>query len=387
MGDLEALKEYATPRQIEYIDAVIEHGSNRQAAAALGVASTSVDRSLNSLRQTAARLGHAPGHFVNGVAPGFLMGKVTVQRAADGSVERTWERQSPEAIEMQAAMRAFVDGLKEEIIPVAASPAPIGGSDDLCNLITFTDYHMGMKAAASETGGDWDLDIAERTLCGSMALMIDRAPSAAHAVVNIQGDMLHTDGLLPVTPTHGHVLDAAGSYRHMVRTAARSIRALVALALAKHQTVHLVIAEGNHDEAGSMILAEMFALLYENEPRVTVNDSELPFYVHRFGDVMLAFHHGHKVKNEQLPLLFAAQFPRIWGETTKRFAHCGHRHHVDEKEYNGMTVVQHPTLAARDAYAARGGWIAERASQCITYHKRFGVVGRTVVCPEMLEAA
>jgi hypothetical protein len=26
-----------------------------------------------------------------------------------------------------------------------------------------------------------------------------------------------------------------------------------------------------------------------------------------------------------------------------------------------MTVLQHPTLAARDAYAARGGWHAERA--------------------------
>jgi hypothetical protein len=52
---------------------------------------------------------------------------------------------------------------------------------------------------------------------------------------------------------------------------------------------------------------------------------------------------------------------------------------------NGVTVVQHPTLAARDAYAARGGWIADRAAQAITYHKRFGQVGRVMVCPEMVE--
>jgi hypothetical protein len=99
---------------------------------------------------------------------------------------------------------------------------------------------------------------------------------------------------------------------------------------------------------------------------------------------MLGVHHGHKVKNEALPLLFAAQFPEVWGRTTKREIHCGHRHHRDEKEYNGGTVVQHPTLAARDAYAARGGWIAERAAWAMTYHKAFGPVGRVCISPEML---
>ena len=49
-----------------------------------------------------------------------------------------------------------------------------------------------------------------------------------------------------------------------------------------------------------------------------------------------------------------------------------------------MTVTQHPTLAARDAYAARGGWIAERHVTSITYHSEFGLVARSIVTPEML---
>ena len=88
-----------------------------------------------------------------------------------------------------------------------------------------------------------------------------------------------------------------------------------------------------------------------------------------------------------LTMLFAAQFPKMWGTTSKRYAHCGHRHHVDEKEYAGMTVTQHPTLAARDAHSARGGWISERAAALVTYHEKFGQVARTIVCPEMFEAA
>jgi hypothetical protein len=102
---------------------------------------------------------------------------------------------------------------------------------------------------------------------------------------------------------------------------------------------------------------------------------------------MLAFHHGHKKKNDQLPILFASQYPGIWGATTKRYAHTGHRHHGEAKEHSGMTVTQHPTLAARDAYAARGGWISERQASAITYHSHYGRVGEVVVCPEMLEAA
>jgi hypothetical protein len=128
----------------------------------------------------------------------------------------------------------------------------------------------------------------------------------------------------------------------------------------------------------------MFEALYEDESRLTVNSSELPYYVFEWGETMLGFHHGHKVKNEQLPLLFAAQFPEAWGRTKRRAVHCGHRHHCDEKEYNGVTVVQHPTIAARDAYAARGGWIADRAVQSITYSKKYGQVGRVFVTPEML---
>ncbi len=102
---------------------------------------------------------------------------------------------------------------------------------------------------------------------------------------------------------------------------------------------------------------------------------------------MLCWHHGHMKKNDQLPLLFAAQYPSIWGVTSKRYAHTGHRHHHEEKEHSGMTVIQHPTLAARDAYAARGGWVAERQATAMTFHAKYGLVARNTVTPEMLEAA
>lgn len=380
------LKEYATDKQAAYIDAINEHGGMRPAAAVLGVDHSALSHAMRRVEANAARRGYAPGHFEHGVAPGYQMGKVTVQRGADGSVERVWERQSPGGARWREGMEAAIAAMCESIPPAPPVSAPTAANDDLCNLYTYSDFHLGMLAQQEEGGANWDIKIAEATLVGSFRLMLQQSPPAHTAVVNIQGDMLHSDGLLPVTPAHRHVLDQDGRFSRIVATAIRAIRALVRMALEKHVEVHLVICEGNHDEASSVWLRLLFAALYEGEPRITVNASELPFYVFEWGEMMLGFHHGHKVKNEQLPLLFAAQFPEVWGRTKKRAIHCGHRHHVDEKEYNGVTVVQHPTIAARDAYAARGGWIADRAVQSITYSKRFGQVGRVFVTPEMLAA-
>lgn len=382
MIDAETLKPHASERQLQYLEAVTEHGSENAAANALGINPRTLQKSLRSLEQRAARMGHAPGHFTNGVAPGYIMGKVTVHRDADGVVKNTWERQSPDSVAFQEAMQAAYEAMSQELPRVAPVAYTGHARADLCNLYTFTDYHLGMLAWGVECGADWDLKIAESALWTGFEKMVIASPEADTAVLNIQGDFLHSDGLLPVTPAHKNVLDQDGRFSKIVSAAIRILRRLIDHALAKHKTVHLLIVEGNHDEASSVWLRQMFAALYENEPRLTVNDSELPYYVYRHGDVMLAFHHGHKVKNEQLPGLFAAQFSRMWGETTKRYCHTGHRHHLDEKEYSGMIVTQHPTLSARDAYAARGGWIAERAALAITYHKTAGQYGRTYISPE-----
>ena len=360
-----------------------QHETLVAAAASLGIPRGTFE---HRLRVAAAR-GFAPGHFDNGTAPGYRMGKVTVQRGPDGSVERTWERQSPDKELLQEALRAAVEAMAGEVQPCAPVAVPGVTLEHLLTLYTFTDYHVGMMAWHREGGADWDVKIAEETGIKAMAALVEGAPRSHTAVVNVQGDFLHFDGLSAVTPQHGHVLDADSRFSKVVDVAIRLIRNLVAQALAKHDRVILLIAEGNHDLASSLWLRKLFGALYELEPRVTVHDSELPYYAIRWGKVMLGFHHGHLRKNDQLPALFAAQFRQMWGQCEKVAIHTGHRHHREVKEHPGAEVVQHPTLAARDAYAARGGWWSERKITAITYAKDFGEVASNTVTPEMLEAA
>ena len=384
----EELYKYCTPRQKQVLEAIERLGSARAASAELGINIGGASETYICVKKKAAKAGYSPEHdFTRPVPEGYVAKGVSTYYNAEGKPSGQWVKASLSHEALVDAMREAVEGFKGEIDSTSPIVAPAASDEHLCNLYTFTDYHLGMLAWHKEGGSDWNISIAERTIIAALQQMIEQSPKAHTAVINIQGDFLHTDGKTPVTPASKHVLDADSRFPKIRKSAIRVIRSMVNMSLHRHQEVHLIIAEGNHDEEASGWLADLFSVHYEEEPRVTVNDSVLPFYVFEWGATMLGIHHGHKVKNESLPLLFAAQFPQQWGRTTRREIHCGHRHHRDEKEYNGVTVVQHPTLAARDAYAARGGWIADRAAWAITYHKRFGAVGRVMITTEMLEAS
>lgn len=380
----ENLLKFATLRQAELVRAWWEHGSQRKAAEALGVSPRLIHQAMERVKEKAAREGYAPGHWDAGVAPGYVMGKVTVHRTPKGVVQ-VWERQNPDDARRQEALREAIAAVTEELPRLEPVPLPGGHRPArLCNLFTITDYHVGMLAWDKEGGDNWDLRIAEDTLASAMLFLVHAAPRARVAVINQLGDFLHFDGLEAVTPTNRHALDADSRFRKVVGAAIRILRRTIDAALATHDEVHVVMAEGNHDLASSAWLQALFATIYENEPRVTVNEAALPYYVYQHGRVMLGFHHGHMKRNDGLPLHFAASYPEIWGGTGKRYIHVGHRHHVEEKEHPGVKVVQHATLAARDAYAARGGWLSERQAIAITYDADHGEVARCTVVPEML---
>jgi hypothetical protein len=381
------LTEWAiTVRELEILEAITGHGSYRKAARSLGCSHSTVTSTLERIRARQARQDIAAHRNTEKAPVGFAIKGTTTLQDGNGAVRLQWIKTDRDEEKQAELMRLAVDALCEEIPRVGATAPKMGTLGHLCNVYTLTDCHVGAMAWDVETkSGDWDLAIAEKTLVGCFAAMVEASPRASTCIVAQLGDYLHYDSAISATtPLHGNILDADGRMPKMVKSAIRILRAVISLALAKHDKVIVLLAEGNHDISSSVWLRAMFQALYENELRVQVIDSELPYYTYQHGKTMLAWHHGHLKKNAELPLTFAAQFPKVWGSTVKRYCHTGHRHHVEEKEHSGMTVIQHPTLAARDAYAARGGWIADRQVTSITYSDKFGQVARNTVTPEML---
>lgn len=336
-----------------------------------------------------ARRGHAPEHGVDSLLPPGqkLKGVSTLTDLRTGEPVLQWVKSNEDAEQQQAALEAAIAAMGEKIPREKPRPAPARCNADLCNVYVLTDYHLGMLAWGEETGADWDTQIAEDMLVAWFSAAIAQSPASETAVFAQLGDFLHWDGMEAVTPTSKHLLDADTRFQKLVRVAIRAVRRVIGLLLAKHQKVHVLMAEGNHDMASSIWLREWLASVYEDEPRVTVDRSPDPYYCVEHGATALFFHHGHKKRMAGIDAVFAAKFREVFGRTRHAYAHMGHLHHVDVKETNLMVVEQHRTLAAPDAHASRGGWMSDRDAQVITYSARYGEVGRLRISPRMLEAA
>jgi hypothetical protein len=316
----EGLKKWATPAQARCIDAIIEaKGNMRAAARALGLHHSTVQTNVNLAKQVAAVAGYSPENDMTRPAPlGFSVKGTSSLYDEHGTLKAQWVKTRADDVAREKIIRDAFDAMSDDLPRVAAVPPParIKEADSLCNVFTITDYHMGMLAWHKEGGDDWDLKIAEDTLYRFFEAMILGAPRARLAVINQLGDFLHQDGLRAETPTSGHLVDSDGRFSKIIQAALRSLRRVIDRALETHEEVHVVMAEGNHDIVSSIWLRVMFTALYENEPRVTVNDSEIPYYAYRWGSTLLGFHHGHLAKNASLPAIFSQQFRR----TDKPFA-------------------------------------------------------------------
>lgn len=366
----------------DLIEAIEKHGSNTAAASALGMNRRTIDRRVKKLTMR----GHSPQHDMTHMVPeGYRVRGVSTYYDADGKPRGQWVKSQIDADALQAMIDAAVAGLSEEIPREPARPVPRETNGELLNQYTITDYHLGMLAWGEETGADWDLSIAEDMLVRWFAQAIALAPASRYAVFAQLGDFLHWDGLDAVTPAHHNLLDADTRFQKLVRVAIRVIRRVIRMLLDKHDVVYVLMAEGNHDPASSIWLRELLHAMYEHEPRVIVELSPDPYYCIEHGDVALFYHHGHKRKVKEIDAVFAGKFREVFGRTKFAYAHMGHLHSVDVKETPLMLIEQHRTLAAPDAYASRGGWLSGRDAQVITYHKRFGEVGRVRVSNLMVE--
>lgn len=418
----------------QLIDAFKRGLSRRNAAKELGLSERRVFQMVRDLKQKAKMNadGSIPGHHP---IPGMEISKVSMRLDRDGNPQGYNVSQTPmlagdnyvkpDSTEGGRRVRlstytgangdisgqwdirvfdekeqAYVDAKMAMLQDIAPLP-PVSlkpnlkHHSNLVNTMVLSDCHIGGLSWQPETGADWDLRIAEEMLVDAFRVMIEESPAAETCFISLLGDWLHYDLPDPLTTLSGNILSSDGRRDKMIDVAIRVAKNIVLSALALYPKVVLLIAEGNHDIVSAIWLRKLFAERFGDEPRLTVVQSPLPFYSWQFGDVFLGFHHGHMkavgnkknvaVKSaEALTAIFADEFAKEWGSSTKRYIHTGHLHTKIELEPRGAQVIQHPTLASRDDYAARHGWASLRNALCHTYHDRFGERHREIISPELI---
>jgi hypothetical protein len=342
-------------------------------------------RMLKSIEAKAAAAGFAPDHdMTHSVPEGFTVKGVSTYYNEDGIPTGQWVKSQSDR-ERQAKL--LLDAVEESATllkrfkPVAK---PRQVDEDLCSLLTITDFHLGMKAWKESDGEDWDVTIARDVFLQSIHDMVSAAPKSGTSILNQLGDFFHWDGLIPMTPTSKHILTGDDRYSKLVELTINIMTEAVHIMLKKFGRVVIVQAEGNHDLASSVWIRKYMKHRFQDDPRVSVIDNEFPYYAYLHGKTMLGFHHGHRLKMAQLQKLFASEprFREMWGQANHCYIHCGHLHHERVLEDAGATVEQHPTLATRDNYSSSHGYVSQRGAKVITYDKSDGEIHRVTVRPE-----
>lgn len=388
-AEKELLLQYAiTPRQQEFIQAWITSGSTRNAAKATNSDSGTVSRAIRNCRKRAAKYErnlHTGVSQPDGYAIKGTSSLVDYRENPEGETLLQWVKTDQDKERQLELMREAVAAMCDEIPRLPAIKSPKLTNSNLLNLYVITDYHFGMLSWAEETGEDWDITIAENLLIKWFEAAIASSPDSETGVLCNLGDMVHFDGMDAITPTGHNLLDSDTRFSKIVRIVIRCLRTVIDMLLHKHKKLIIIMAEGNHDMASSVWLREMFAAMYERDKRITIDTSPDPYYCIEHGQTSLFFHHGHKKKPASVDDVFVAKFREVFGRTKFSYAHLGHMHHTWQKETNLMIVEQHRTLAAKDAYASRGGWLSGREASCITYHKDYGQTGRVTITPDMVK--
>lgn len=436
MADFELdknLEQFATDRQWELLTSWNNHGTQRTAAAALGVSHRLIHQAREAVLKKAALRGYTPEYDkfnTKGIPPGFVLKgqsvftgpngevigrwdktgqegmdpaeaqyipdpktltKLSTMTDGEGRVKVQWASEKPDLARQKNAWVEFAKELAQEIPRLDPIPAPKAQAEDLMAGYPVGDHHLGMYSWEEETGADYDLDIGERLLVGAMDYLTNATGNAGQGVVAFLGDFMHYDSMEPVTPTSGNPLDSDGRFQKMVRVATRTMRRSIDMALAVHGKVHVIVEIGNHDLASSVFLAECLRIAYENETRLSIDTSPSHYHYFRFGKVLIGTHHGHGTKMQNLPLIMASDRAEDWGSTEYRYWLTGHIHKsktqaaVSADDFSGCSVESFSILPPSDAWAHQKGYRSRREMKAIVYHKEYGEVARHTINPAMLD--
>lgn len=309
---------------------------------------------------------------------------------AEGHVRLQWQVERPEHASLAHIWQRALEAAKTEIVKVPAAPLVerLHYSTKYRTIYGVGDHHFGMYAWHRETlGADYDLKIAENLLVSAFQYLLRFGGIGEDCVIPYIGDLTHYDSMKAQTPTGHHLLDADGRMPLMIQTTIRAVRRIVTMALQVHRNVYLIFEIGNHDESHMPWMAQLFSIIFENEPRVIVDTSPAHFHYHQFHACLLGTHHGHgrAAKPQNLPMIMAHDRPEEWGATRHRFWLTGHIHTKRIFEYPGCMVETLGILPPNDAHGAHEGYRSGRRMEAIILDAEDGEIARYPVHPRMLE--
>lgn len=284
--------------------------------------------------------------------------------------------QTPRETETESLIERVAEAFKD--IP-AYAPKPVDVvHNDLMTVYPMYDLHAGMLADGTETrGDDYDLSLFKSDLLAAVSRLNHRVPSGGRALVILGGDTLHTNDYTNETPGHKHKLDADSRFEKITDVAIEAICHAIEEIASRNARVSVVVLRGNHDESSHIILKAALRQRYRDTDRIEFpivsGAARSDVFWMRHGNVMIAAHHGDKMKPQTLAMICADQCG-FWSDTRHRVILTGHRHHLRVEDMPGVSHYTMRAFAPADAYGANFGGV--RGLQAMVFDERQGLIAQ-----------
>lgn len=229
---------------------------------------------------------------------------------------------------------------------------------EVCGVISMQDIHFGKEG--NET---IDLDFEE-----ALTDLVERGSASHHIKVLyfvIGGDLINMD-TFGGTTTSGTPLDNSMKATDAYMQAFDSMHWAVEKLTDYCDKLVVVYLPGNHDRLSSFHLVHALSKSIDS-PKIEWDVDYAERKVHVWGNNFNAFEHGD-VKSKSTPLVYATEFPALWGKSKFRTLFTGHYHQNRKVEYHttteevGFVHKTLPSLCKTDYYHYHNKYVGNRRS-------------------------
>ena len=258
----------------------------------------------------------------------------------------------------------LIDDLKDMATYKPKVKTKLHGQDTTahCLEIGAYDLHLGKIGII---GDEYSMDIAQDRLLSAIQHLLKRASGFTidQILFVVGNDFLNTDGDKPIPRTTKGTPQFNSDHHIEMYKRGRKLITMAIDELSSLCPVHVVVMPGNHDEECIMYLGDALELFYEKNEGVTIDNTRPLMKGFKYGNNLIAFDHGHKMKADKAVQILPQRFRDIWSDVRYVELHRGDLHGVHHKkigatnELSGITVRNLGSMSATDQWHDDKGYI------------------------------
>ena len=249
--------------------------------------------------------------------------------------------------------------------------------------MSMPDFHLGQLSWGKETGRqNYDVKISYTLLIDAVEYLIEhtRQFKIDKIIFPIGNDFYNVNSAMNTTFA-GTAQDEDCRWQKSF-TYGREMAVEAVDRMSSVADVTVVVIPGNHDYEKSFYLGEALKAWYRNCKNVTVDNSPMIKKYYDYGNTLIGYTHGDKMRHNDLPLIMATDVPDKWAKTKYREFHVGHLHRKSMNEFRQVRVEVLSSLAPISAWAANAGYDHLREATAQVYDKERGKIAVINYRPE-----